>query len=199
MTNKDTLNLTGNPANSFQPDIASSVLGFVQPHMFNFRTVAIYPDIAGVSTAIKLLHKEGFTPEQISLLGREQDNWREKLELEWEVIHTAKDAATGVALGAIPGLVLVTGVAITGGVGLLVAGPMIAALEVLGLGALGGGLLGGAVANLDSTQKPTHIREVIEDAIGRGQWVVVVHSNVENEAKHAQSLLPDSRVVRDPD
>ncbi len=46
-------------------------------------------------------------------------------------------------MGAIPGLVLVTGIALTGGAGLLVAGPMVAAMSALGLGSLAGGTHGG--------------------------------------------------------
>jgi len=191
---------TPTSVSSAQAGKAPSFLGHVHYKTYLYRTIAIFPDLASVADAITLLNKEGFDSEQISLLGREQENWREKLDVEWQMLHTAKGAAGGAALGLIPGLVLATGVAITGGVGVLAAGPMISALATLGMGALGGGLLGGAVSNLDSTQRPAHIREEIKDAIGRGQWVVMVHSHDETEAMHAQSLLPsDSRIAREPD
>lgn len=176
-----------------------SFLGHVHYQTFPFRTVAIYPDLAGAAEAIALLNKEGFASEQISLLGREQDNWREKLELNWKMAHAAKGSAVGAALGSIPGLVLVTGVAISGGIGILAVGPMLTALTTLGMGALGGGLMGGAVNSLDRSQQFSHIREAVEDAIGRGQWVVIAHCHDETEAMHAQSLLPDSRIGREPD
>lgn len=186
-------------ASSAQAGKAPSFLGHVHYKTFIFRTIAIYPDLAGVADAITLLNKEGFDSDQISLLGREQENWKEKLELDWQMLHTAKGAAGGAALGLIPGLVLATGVAISGGIGVLAAGPMLSALATLGMGALGGGLMGGAVSNLNSTERPAHIRDEIKDAIGRGQWVVMVHSHDETEAMHAQSLLPDSRIAREPD
>ena len=190
---------TPTPSSSVQRGKAPSFLGHVHYQTFPFRTIAIYPDLAGVADAITLLNKEGFDSDQISLLGREQENWQEKLNADWQMIHTAKGAAVGAGLGLIPGLVLATGVAISGGIGVLAVGPMLSALAALGMGALGGGLMGGAVSNLDSTQKPSHVRDEIEDAIGRGQWVVIAHSHDETEAMHAQSLLPDSRIGREPD
>jgi len=48
----------------------------------------------------------------------------------------------GAPLGSIPGLVLITGIALTGGVGLLVAGPMVGAMTAIG-GCIGRQLDGG--------------------------------------------------------
>ena len=89
---------------------------------FPNKTIAIYPNFADVGDAFLLLNKEGFTNDQISLLGREQELWQQQLGQEWETLKTTKGVLEGAALGAIPGLVLVTGIALTGGVGLLVAG-----------------------------------------------------------------------------
>jgi len=44
-----------------------------------YKTIAIHPNFADVGGAISLLKKEGFTNGQISLLGREQEHWQEKL------------------------------------------------------------------------------------------------------------------------
>jgi hypothetical protein len=162
-----------------------------------YKTIAIYPNFADVGDAFLLLNKEGFTNDQISLLGREQEHWQEKLGHEWETLKTAKGAREGVALGAIPGLALVTGIALTGGVGLLVAGPMIAGMSALGMGALAGGLMGAtATGNLDSADKIFNVEEEVADAISHGHWVIVVHSHTEVEAAHAQALLPNRRIVR---
>ena len=166
---------------------------------FPYRTIAIYPNFVDIGNALAALKNEGFTNDQISLLGREQEHWQEHLSTRWETLNTAKGALGGAALGAIPGLVLIAGVALTGGVGLLAAGPMVAALEALGMGALGGSLLGGAASNLDSTQKEVNIEAEVEEAIGLGQWVIIAHSHDEAEALHAQALLPDSRVVLEAD
>jgi hypothetical protein len=58
-----------------------------------------------------LLKKEGFTNDQISLLGREQEHWQENLEQEWNALDATKGVLEGAASGSIPGLVLVTGIA----------------------------------------------------------------------------------------
>lgn len=164
---------------------------------FHYKTIAIYPDFADVGGAVGALKKAGFSSDQISLLGREQNQWQEHLSAKWEALNTAKGALEGAAWGSLPGLVLVADIALTGGTGLLAAGPMVAALEALGLGALAGSLLGGASSNLDSTQQEVSIEAEVEEAIGNGQWVVIAHSHDEAEARRAQSLLPSSRVVQE--
>jgi hypothetical protein len=163
---------------------------------FPYKTIAIYPSFADAGRALVLLKQKGFTSDQISLLGREQDGWQERLGNEWKTLHTAEGALAGAALGAIPGLVLVAGVALTGGVGLLVAGPMVAALTALGMGAFGGSVMGGGAANdLDRKNKEVNVELEVEEAIGNGQWVIVAQSHDEAEALRAQALLPDSRIV----
>src|ERR1035441_8745496 len=62
------------------------------------KIVAIYPNFADVGDAIFLLKNEGFTDDQISLLGREQEHWQEKLGNAWEAHKTAKFALAGGAL-----------------------------------------------------------------------------------------------------
>lgn len=179
-------------------DKSPQLMGHIQYQLFPFRTVAFYSDLSAAADAITLLNEEGFEPDQVSLLGREQENWREKLDAYWKMKHTAKGSAVGAAVGLLPGVALVTGVALSGGIGILAAGPMVSALAAMGIGALGGGLIGGAVSNLDRSQKFGNIGVAIEDAIGRGQWVVIIHCADEAAAMHAQSLLPDSRISREP-
>lgn len=159
---------------------------------FLYKTIAIYPNFADVGGAMSLLNKEGFTNDQISLLGREQEHWHEELENEWNALRTTKGTLEGAALGSVPGLVLIAGIALTGGAGLLVAGPMVAAMTALGLGAIGGSVMGGVASNIDDVHE-----ETVEDAISNGHWVIVAHSYNEDEAKHAQALLPNSRIVRE--
>jgi uncharacterized protein YjbJ (UPF0337 family) len=160
------------------------------------KIVAIYPNFADVGDAIFLLKNEGFTDDQISLLGREQEHWQEKLGNEWEAHKTAKFALAGGALGAVPGLVLVAGIAITGGAGLLVAGPMLGALSALGMGSLAGSLMG-AGSNVADTA--LNVEEEVANAISLGHWVIIVHCHTDAEAAHAQGLLPNRRIVRDND
>ncbi|MFI4889822.1 MAG: hypothetical protein ACHQIL_04755 [Steroidobacterales bacterium] len=100
-------------------------------------------------------------------------------------------------MGAIPGLVLVTGIALTGGVGLLVVGPMVAGMSALGMGALCGGLMGTASGDLKIAEKAANVEDEVADAISQGHWVIVVHTHTETEAVQVQEMLPNRRIVRD--
>jgi hypothetical protein len=177
----------------------SSALGEAIPlgGGFHHKTIAIYPKFADVTDALILLKNEGFTDDQISLLGKEQANWQELIGHEWAARKTAKGALEGAAMGAIPGLVLVTGIALTGGVGLLVAGPMVAAMSALGLGSLAGSMMGAVTGDPAVVERIPNIEQDVADAISHGRWVIVVHSYSEVEAAHALALLPNRRKVRD--
>ena len=164
---------------------------------FLYKTIAIYPNFADVGRNLALLNNEGFTNDQISLLGREQEHWQENLKQEWDAVKTAKGALGGAALGSIPGLVIITGIALTGGVGLLAAGPLVVAMSTLGFGALSGGLMGGGLSNFDSQEKIMNVGEEVQDAISHGKWVIIAHSYDEAEATHAQRLLPGSHTVHE--
>jgi uncharacterized protein YjbJ (UPF0337 family) len=166
-----------------------------QDHLY--KIVAIYPNFTDVGDAIFLLKNEGFTDDQISLLGREQEHWQEKLGNDWEAHKTAKGALVGGAWGAVPGLVLVAGVAITGGAGLLVVGPMLGALSALGMGSLAGSLMGAGSGVVADTM--LNVEEEVANAISLGHWVIIVHCHTDAEAAHAQGLLPDRRIVRNND
>ncbi len=162
-------------------------------HDFLYRIVGIYPNFADVGDAIFLLKNEGFTDDQISLLGREQEHWQEKLGNEWEENKSAKGALVGGALGAVPGLVLVAGIAITGGAGLLAAGPMLGALSALGMGSVAGSLMGAGSSVAD---RMLSVEEEVANAISLGHWVIIVHCHTDAEAAHAQGLLPNRRIVK---
>ncbi len=166
---------------------------------FLFKTIAIYPNFADVRSNLALLNEAGFTNDQISVLGREQEHWQENLKQEWDAVKTAKGALGGAALGSIPGLVIITGMALTGGVGLLVAGPLVVGMSTLGFGALSGGLIGGGLGALDADKKimDVNVGEEVEDAISHGKWVLIAHSYDEAEATHAQRLLQGSRTVHE--
>jgi uncharacterized protein YjbJ (UPF0337 family) len=181
--------------------------GTIQKHLSNpasknsdaekhpvYKVVGVYPNFTDMADALDLLEKEGFTEGRISVLGREQEHWQERLGKEWENHKTAKGALVGGALGAVPGLALVAGIALTGGVGLLAAGPMLGALSALGMGSLVGGLMG---AGSNAVDVPINVEEEVANAISLGQWVLVVECHSDAEAARAQALLPARRVVWD--
>ncbi len=162
----------------------------------DYMTIGIYPDFTDAVDAVARLKAEGFTDAQISLLGREQEHWQERLGHEWETFKITKATAGGAALGAVPGLVIVTGIALTGGVGLLVAGPMIAAVSALGMGALCGAFMGANSTTLEIADKKVGLEAEVAEAIGRGQWVIVVHTETEVADLRARTMMPNRRIVR---
>ncbi len=192
---------------TMSPTAPYSPTNAVTPHMggFNYKTFVIYPKFVDVGIAVALLNKAGITNDQISLLGREQEHWREHVTQEWDALKTSKGILEGAALGSIPGLVIIAGMAVTGGIGLLVAGPLIAAISALGFGALSGALVGGgsvaglSVSDLNAAEQTMEmdIGEEIKDAISKGFWVVIAHTYDLTEAMHAQGLLPGSRTVHE--
>lgn len=166
---------------------------------FDHKTIAVYPDFADVGDAFLLLNKNGFSNDQISVLGREQPHWQENVGREWETFKVTKAAAGGAALGAVPGLVLLSGIVLTGGVGVLVVGPMVSAMATLGMGALGGGVMGAGSSLLDISDTRLSVEQEVAEAIGLGQWVVVVHTGTEAEAQRARALMPYRRIARHED
>jgi len=188
-----------NTPDSVGDDIGATSIDEVLSPMdhFLYKTVAIFPVFAEAAKAITVLNTGGIGNNRISLLGREQEHWQENFKLEWESLSPAKGALMGAALGAIPGLVLVSGIALTGGAGLLVAGPIFAVMSTLGMGALSGGMMGAASKALNTEETIQDLEQEVTHALGKGNWVLIVHGHTESEAKLAQTLLPQSRIVQD--
>ncbi|MGA2191421.1 MAG: hypothetical protein ABSH33_23135 [Steroidobacteraceae bacterium] len=173
--------------------------GAVPPMGACHTTIAIYPNFTDVGDALLVLDREGFTSDRITLLGREQERRLEKFGHEWGTLKITKNALEGAALGAIPGLVLITGIALTGGIGMVVGGPMVAGISALGMGALVGSVMGGASTGLDNAGRMFNVNaeEEVADAVSHGHWVIVVHCDTEAEAHRARALLPNRRIARD--
>jgi hypothetical protein len=83
----------------------------------------------------------------------------------------AVGATTGGAVGALVAGLTAVGTIATGGTGLLVAGPVVAALAGAGAGAAGGSILGGLVG----ASIPEHEIKHYEDALNKGSVLVGVH------------------------
>jgi len=162
---------------------------------FQYEVIATYPGPADLAKAIRLLNKEGHSQDQISILAREQDNWQEKLKHELENLEDSNATSESTVVAVFSGIAIVVGVALTGGVGLLAAGPVAAFVGVSGLGAIGGGLLGGMAAVMDHDHVAHSVEEEVQNAILKGEWVLVAHSRDEEEAKRLAALLPNSRTI----
>ena len=162
---------------------------------FIYKSIAVYPDLPAVATTLTQLEATGFDADQISLLGRQDEHIHENLNLERGTYKAVEGSVVGAMLGSLPGLALVAGVALTGGVGLLAAGPLVPALMATGMGALAGGVAGGFMDVVESQEAQIDLRTEVEEAIARGHWVLVVHARSAEEAQRAQDLLEHGRGV----
>ena len=116
--------------------------------------VAVYPDHGSAEQAIRLLHKEGFATEDLSIIGRNVVVTEEPTGFITTGDYVSAGARSGALLGGIAGVVIGAAVLILPGVGpVLVAGPLAAALLAgiegavagVAVGALSGALIGWGV------------------------------------------------------
>jgi len=138
------------------------------------------------AACIEGLVGSGFDSADISLVASEEFD-RETFGVE---THTklAEGAAIGAGAGGAAGAVvagLTTVGAITGGAGLVAAGPVVAALAGAGAGAAGGSVIGGLVG----AAVPEHEIKHYEDAVERGHVLIGVRCETEEQCKSAKEIF----------
>ncbi len=123
------------------------------------------------AAAVQSLEAHGFAASDISVLaGEDFDRDAFTVESKSKMAEgAAVGAGAGGAIGAlVAGFTTVGAVAATGGVGLLVAGPVAGALAGAGAGGVSGGILGGLVGSAI----PEHEVKHYESAIGKGSVLI---------------------------
>jgi len=139
------------------------------------------------------LHDWGYTSEDVSVMSRSRDD-AEKFAHEHGARSTAAGAVTGAAvgggLGAIVAGLMATGsiiaIAGTGGAALpIVAGPLAAALAGLGVGGVAGGLVGALVG----LGIPEHKAKEYETGLNRGGLILGVQPRDENDRARIRELF----------
>jgi len=114
------------------------------------RVTAIFDNKMQALKAIDRLETVGYSDKNISMLVSE-NTWKSSKNIE---IEKNTKAPTGVATGAtaggltgaiVAGLTATGAIAITGGAGLLAAGPIVSALAGAGAGGATGGIVGGLI------------------------------------------------------
>ncbi|MBL8685011.1 MAG: hypothetical protein JNK05_37895 [Myxococcales bacterium] len=108
---------------------------------------------ADAESAIIALEKRGYRKEDVSVLM--SDETRKRLAAHSSMTHTsgekaAEGAGVGSAVGGVAGAIILGIVAVAApiaipGIGLLISGPLVAALAGSGAGGLAGGLIGSLV------------------------------------------------------
>lgn len=130
--------------------------------------VGVFQRIADADNAVRRLLEAGFDKEQISVICPEcsQDAYQQYQRQEPAGSHLPEAVAGGGAIGAVlGGLAAATGVAATGGTGLLIAGPMI-------LGAGGGGIAGGFVGAMLTRGVEKEAADYFDQSLGKGDILV---------------------------
>jgi hypothetical protein len=152
----------------------------VGTHMKRYVT-GIYRTYDSAARAVDELVRAGCSPNDISVLMSEQTR---ALHFAAEPKTKAPEgAAVGGALGAIAGgLTALASLAVPGGI--VVAGPILAALGGAGLGAVGGGLIGGLLG-LGITE---HEARLYSDELRRGGILVAVWARPER-VPHFERVL----------
>src|SRR5690606_4020667 len=134
--------------------------------------IATFESTTDADRCIARLYEEGFTRNDISMLVSDDTSKRHfAIEQRTKAPEgAAGGAAAGGLLGALAaGLTAVGGIVIPG-VGVLLAGPLVAAL----VGAGAGGALGGLVGGLVGLGFNENEAKLVEDAVRKGNVVVAV-------------------------
>lgn len=166
---------TGTPPGRTKEDTVSKIL------------TAVFESHPNAASALESLVAAGFDSSTISFVASDDfDHDAFGVETHSRVAEGAAiGAGAGGAVGAIVAGLTLVGALATGGAGLVVAGPLVAALAGAGAGAAGGSLLGGIVG----LAIPEHEVKHYEDAIGRGHVLIGVECENTQERKTARDIF----------
>jgi predicted phage tail protein len=156
--------------------------------------VAVFRDRSHANHVYSWLRERGYTTDEINVLMSDQtrmayaDN-EEAEELVTSGTHAAEGVATGGAIGTAVGALAViaaisAGVAIPG-LGVLAAGPILAAFAGAGAGAVAGGLIGGLVGLGIPESNATAYEQALKD----GGVVIGVTPHSEGDADHIRDCF----------
>jgi len=144
--------------------------------------------------ALESLVAHGFDSGGISLIASEE------FDHENFGVETHSKLAEGAAIGAgvggaavalVAGLTAVGAVA-TGGLGIVAAGPLVAALAGAGAGAAGGSVLGGLVG----AAIPEHEIKHYEDAIKKGHVMIGVNCSDSDQRDSARDIFKQFKATK---
>lgn len=147
----------------------------------------LFETAADAAAAVANLEARGFSEKEISIIAGES------FDRESFAVHSqsklpegaAIGAGTGGAIGALVAGLTGVGAIATGGAGVLVAGPLVAALAGAGAGAAAGSVVGGLVG----LGIPEHEVKHYEDSIERGSVLVGVQYEDGDEKNKAKDIF----------
>ena len=156
----------------------------------NKLVTGLFKSRVAAEAAVDAIIKRGYTRDDISVLM--SDATRNKEFAVETRSHAADGAGIGGAIGGAVGATLAAIVAVgttiaIPGVGLLIAGPIAAALAGLGAGAATGGIIGALVG----AGIPEHRAKVYDAGLRSGGILLGVESRSDDDADKLEQLLQD--------
>lgn len=153
------------------------------------KVTGVFESKLEANKALADLLNQGFSQNEISLLVTDKSRDQFFTTTDDEVNRVAKGGAAGAAIGGtlgaiVAGLTAVGAIALPGA-GLLVAGPLVAALSGAGAGAAVGGLSGALI----KAGFPSAEAERYEEDLKKGKAIIVVDAENNTKANIARSVL----------
>lgn len=155
------------------------------------RTVtAVFDDAASASDAVDRLLEQGISRDAISVLMSEETRGRGfEVQTRTKAPEGIATAGTvGGGLGALAGGLLAIGALSVSGVGLVAAGPLVAALVGAGAGAAAGGLIGGLIG----LGIPEHEAQMAAEKIEKGGILIGIDAADSDQADVVEDILENS-------
>lgn len=151
----------------------------------------MFNDRESAERAYNNLSKRGYTPEEINLIMSDETRKKHFVDKngETKIGNKAKEGAgagslIGGAVGTAVGIIAAIGTSLVlPGLGLIVAGPIVAGLAGAGAGGIAGGLIGALVG----AGIPEDRAKLYEKGVKDGRIVIGVHPRNEEEAKFLEN------------
>lgn len=157
--------------------------------MHSSLTTVWFPNHLRANSAVEALLRSGVRREDVSLVLSESAHPVHTTSQEQVGNGAAAGAAAGGTVGAILAALLAVGSLAVPGAGIVVAGPIIAALAGAGVGGAAGGLMGALVSAGVREEEATHYAKHLESD---GGILVCVHSPNEAAAASSRAILHDA-------
>ncbi len=169
---------------------------------FASSVVAVYPDHDSAERAIRLLHKNGFAIEDLSIVGRNIQVTEEPTGFITTGDYVSAGARSGAVLGGLAGVALGAALLIIPGIGpVIVAGPIAAAVLAGVEGAVAGVTVGALAGALVGWGVPKEQAVKFESEVQGGKFLVLTRGTTE-QIDRARALLkedtPQRVAVYDP-
>lgn len=158
----------------------------------------MFNDRNEVENAFETLHKRGYTKDDINLVMSDETRKKHFTKGDTEVGTKAmQGAGTGSAIGgtvgAVAGIIAAIGTSLViPGLGLVVAGPIVAALAGAGAGGAAGGLIGALVGS----GIPEEHARLYESGVKNGKIVMGVRPRNDEDAKYFESDWKSKKVEK---